>query len=181
MRVETSVGTRLGSLHSFQQQLAQRLQHAQNSARSANSYLACAIGARHWLFDLAHTEEILAGEQPTPVPFTHHWYLGLVSHRGQLVGVIDLDGFAGADPRPWQRSDRLLVLSSALPVRCAIRVTKIIGMIDQAKLTPVAPAATSPIWASHRFNHDDGSHYLGVDLMTLMALPSFLDITQHQA
>ena len=179
MRVETSVGTRLGSLQSFQQQLAQRLQHTHKSARSANSYLACAIGARHFLFDLPHTEEILAGELPTPVPFTRHWYLGLVSHRGQLLGVIDLDGFAGADPRPWQRSDRLLVLSSALPVRCAIRVTQIIGMIDQAKLTPVATAAISPIWSPHRFNHDDGSHYLGVDLMTLMTLPSFLDIAQH--
>lgn len=185
MRVETSTVHRLGSLQSFQQQLAQRLQHAQKSEGSTKSYLACATGSQRWLFDLAHAEEILSGEQPTLVPFTHHWYLGLVSHRGQLIGVVDLEGFAGADPKPWQQSDRLLILSSALPVRCAIRVTHMIGVIDQAHLNPshfnpTASIATVTRWAPHSFTHADGSHYLSVDLMMLIALPSFLDIAQYQ-
>jgi len=110
----------------------------------------------------------------------------LVSHRGQLIGVIDLEGFAGVDPKPWQQSDRLLILSSALPVRCAIRVTQMIGVIDQAHLNPAhfnpkVPIAAAPRWAPHSFTHADGSHYLSVDLMTLIALPSFLDIAQYQA
>jgi twitching motility protein PilI len=186
VRVETSTVARLGSLQSFQQQLAQRLQHAQKSNRSAKSFLACATGRQRWLFDLTHTDEILGGEQPTPVPFTCDWYLGLVSHRGQLIGVIDLEGFAGADPKPWQQSDRLLALSSTLPVPCAIRVTQMIGVIDQAHLSPAhfnpkVPSATPPSWAPHSFTHSDGSHYFGVDLMMLMAQPSFLDIAQYPA
>lgn len=191
MRVETSTVARLGSLQSFQQQLAQRLQNAQKSNRSAKSYLACATGRQRWLFDLTHTDEILGGEQPTPIPFTRDWYLGLVSHRGQLIGVIDLEGFAGADPKPWQQSDRLLALSSTLPVPCAIRVTQMIGVIDQAHLNPAhfnpahfnpkVPSTTPPSWAPHSFNHSDGSHYFGVDLLMLMAQPSFLDITQYPA
>ena len=191
MRVETSTVARLGSLQSFQQQLAQRLQHAQKSNRSEKSYLACATGRQRWLFDLTHIDEILGGEQPTPIPFTRDWYLGLISHRGQLIGVIDLEGFAGADPKPWQQSDRLLALSSTLPVPCAIRVTQMIGVIDQAYLNtahfnpahfnPKAPSAIPPSWAPHSFNHSDGSHYFGVDLLMLMAQPSFLDITQYPA
>ncbi len=184
--METSTVTRLGSLQSFQQQLAQRLQHAQKSNGSAKSYLACATGRQRWLFDLTHTDEILGGEQPTPVPFTRDWYLGLVSHRGQLIGVIDLEVFAGADPKPWQQSDRLLALSSTLPAPCAIRVTQMIGIIDQAHLTtayfnPKVSIATPPSWVSHSFTHSDGSHYFFVDLMMLMAQPSFLDISQYPA
>ncbi len=191
MRVETSTLARLGSLQSFQQQLAQRLQHAQKSNGSAKSYLACATGRQRWLFDLTHTDEILGGEQPTPVPFTRDWYLGLVSHRGQLIGVIDLEGFAGADPKPWQQSDRLLALSNTLPVPCAIRVTQMIGVIDQAHLNTAyfnpahfnskVPSTTPPSWVPHSFIHKDGSHYLGVDLMMLMAQPTFLDIAQYPA
>ena len=184
--METSTVARLGSLQSFQQQLAQRLQFAQKSTRSAKSYLACATGRQRWLFDLTHTDEILGGEQLTPVPFTRDWYLGLISHRGQLIGVIDLEGFAGADPKPWLQGDRLLALSSALPVPCAIRVTQMIGVIDQAHLNPAhvnpkVPSATPPSWAPHSFTDSDGSHYFGVDLMMLMAQPSFLDIAQYQA
>jgi twitching motility protein PilI len=179
--VETSTGTRFGTLQSFQQQLAQRLQHAQLSPGNTQAYLACATSMQRWLFDLAHAEAILSGEQPTKVPFTRHWYLGLISHRGQLIGVIDLDGFAGAEPRPWQRGDRLLVLSSVLPLRCAIRVTHMIGVIDQAHLCRADPTTNSPSWAAHSFTHHDGSHYLGVDLAALMATPSFLDIAQYQA
>lgn len=178
MSVETSTAHRLGSLQSFQQRLGQRLQHAQKSGASAKSYLACATGRQRWLVDLAHTEEILGGEQPTPVPFTRHWYLGLVSRRGQLVGVVDLEGFAGADPQPWQFSDRVLILSSTLPVRCAIRVTHMIGIVDQSQLNPAAPTTNPPSWAPHSFIHRDGSHYFAADLVTLMALPSFLDIAQ---
>ena len=181
MRVETSAVTRLGSLQHFQQQLAQRLQHAQKSEAKTKSYVACVTGQQRWLFDLAHTEEILSGEQPTPVPFTRHWYLGLVSHRGQLMGVIDLEGLLGADPKPWQPSDRLLILASALPVRCAIRVTQMLGVIEQAQLDTSAAIAASPSWAPHCFTHRDGSHYLCADLLMLMALPSFLDIAQHPA
>jgi twitching motility protein PilI len=186
VRVETSIVAGLGSLQSFQQQLAQRLQHAQKSNRSAKSYLACATGKQRWLFDLTHTDELLGSEQPTPIPFTRDWYLGLVSHRGQLIGVIDLEGFAGAESTSWQQSDRLLALSSTLPVPCAIRVTQMIGVIDQAHLNPAhfnpkVPSAIPPSWAPHRFTHSDGSHYFGVDLLMLMAQPSFLDIAKYPA
>lgn len=186
MDVETSTVARLGSLQSFQQQLAQRLHHAQKSNSRKTSYLACATGKQRWLFDVTQTEELLGGGQPIPIPFTRDWYLGLISHRGQLIGVIDLEGFAGANPAPWQPNDRLLVLSNALPVPCAIRVAHMIGVIDQANLSSAHPntvglSATPPSWATHSFAHSDGSHYLGVDLMMLMAQPSFLDIAQYPA
>jgi twitching motility protein PilI len=167
MHVPGASAEQLGSLQAFQQQLTERLHSAQQAQQREQFYLACTMGARRWLFELGHTDQILAGEIPTPVPFTRPWFLGLVNHRGQLINVIDLDGFAGAAPRPWQREDRLLVLSSDLPLRCALRVT---------------PSATEadhrPGWLPHRFIAADGTDYLSVDLVALMALPAFLDIAQ---
>ena len=84
--------------------------------------------------------------------------------------------------RPWQREDRLLVLSSDLPLRCALRVTHSASVIDRTHLRPATPSATEadqqPSWLPHRFIATDGADYLSVDLVALMALPAFLDIAQ---
>ncbi|NCW85258.1 MAG: hypothetical protein EBV69_03745 [Oxalobacteraceae bacterium] len=98
----SSISHRLGTLQGFQQQLAERLQRAQQSYRSTQSYLA-------------------------------------------------------------------------------IRVSQMIGVIDRAQLKPEAPAVTPSIWAPTRFVHADGSHYIGIDLIKLMALPAFLDIARYPA
>lgn len=182
MHVPGASVEQLGSLQAFQQQLTERLHSAQHAQQREQFYLACTMGTRRWLFELGLADQILAGEIPTPVPFTRPWFLGLVNHRGQLINVIDLDGFAGAAPRPWQREDRLLVLSSDLPLRCALRVTHSASVIDRTHLRPAAPSASGadhrPGWLPHRFIAADGTDYLSVDLVVLMALPAFLDIAQ---
>lgn len=173
------------TLKNFQQQLTHRLQSAQRTHQSAACYLACRAAKSHWLFELAHTEQILAGEVPTPVPFTRPWFIGLVNFRSQLIGVIDLDVLAGAESMPWQTNDRVLLLSSALPMRCAIRITQTTSVIDRAHLNPVmtSPALTShqPSWVTQTFTDTNGQSYCYVDLVALMALPAFLDIAQLPA
>ena len=175
----------IGTLKNFQQQLTQRLQSAQRTHQSESCYLACRTDTQRWLFELAHTEQILAGEVPMPVPFTRPWFKGLVNFRSQLIGVIDLDVFAGAEPMPWQTNDRVLLLSSALPIRCGIRITQTTSVIDRTHLSPVtpSPALTShqPSWVTQTFTDANGQSYYCVDLVALMALPAFLDIAQLPA
>lgn len=172
----------IGTLKDFQQQLAQRVQSAQRTHHGESCYLACCTATRRWLFELAHTQHILAGEVPMPVPFTRPWYVGLVNYRSQLIGVIDLDVFVGAEPTPWQSTDRVLLLSAALPIRCAFRINQTTSVIDRAHLSPVVPhtalTSPSPSWITKNFTDTDGQHYHYVDLVTLINLPAFLDIAQ---
>ena len=99
MRDTSTPGQR--SLQEFQQQLSLRMQQARRAHASSQACLAVTTGVRRWLFELAHTAEMLPLAGLTPVPFTRPWFLGLINHRSQLTGVIDLDAFAGAlrDPR----------------------------------------------------------------------------------
>lgn len=174
-----SSGLHPSRLKEFQQRLSQRMQQASREHTSGQTCIAVSTGKRRWLFDLAHTAEIIAPIALTPVPFTRDWYLGLINHRNQLTGVIDLDVFAGVSSARWQAGDRLLVLSSALPLRCAIRVEHMHGVIDRSRLQPVARAVTQADWCTQSFNDTDGLHWDQVDLPALMKTPAFLDIARR--
>lgn len=182
MSLPMQADARRATLQEFQQQLTQRLRSAQQARQDTRAYLACTTSTRRWLFELAHTDQILADETPTPVPFTRSWFLGLVNYRGQLISVIDLDRFAGAETPPWQRTDRLLVLSADLPLRCALRVAPTTRVIDRTHLRSANVAANTleaiPAWVADRWVATDRQDYFSVDLFALMASPAFLDITQ---
>ena len=170
---------RAHSLQEFQQQLTQRMQQARSEHAAAQSCIAVSTGTRRWLFDLAHTAEMLTLAELTPVPFTHDWYLGLINHRSQLTGVIDLDAFAGASAASWQAGDRLLALSPTLPVRCAIRVVQVSGVIDRTRLIALPRDAAQPGWCPQSYSDADGLRWDRVDLPALMATPAFLDIVRR--
>jgi twitching motility protein PilI len=167
------------ALRDFQQQLTQRLQQARSMRSAAQSCIAVSTGLRRWLFDLRHTAELLPLAGVTPVPFTRDWYLGLTNHRSQLTGVIDLDAFVGASSVPWQAGDRLLALSSSLPLRCAIRVTQMVGVIDRASFRPVPNDATQVAWCPLSFSDVDELRWDWVDLPVLMRTPAFLEIARR--
>ncbi len=167
------------ALHEFQQRLSQRLQQASREHASAQSCIAVSTGARRWLFDLAHTAELLPLTGLTPVPFTRDWYLGLISHRSQLTGVIDLEAYAGASPAQWQAGDRLLALSPALPLRCAIRVTQMSGVVDRSRFKPLLRDPAAAAWCPQSFSDSDDQRWDWIDLPALMKTPAFLDIARR--
>lgn len=167
------------TLHEFQQQLSRRMQQARGAQASAQSFIAASTGTRRWLFELAHTAEMLPQAELTPVPFTHPWYLGLINHRSQLTGVIDLDAFAGAPSVRWQAGDRVLALSAALPLRCAIRVAQAPAVVDRARFRPAGTGQAA--WCPQSFTDADGLRWDRVDLPVLMATSAFLDIARRPA
>lgn len=167
------------SLQAFQQRLSERMQQARREHAGARSCIAVATGARRWLFDLAHTAEMLTLNELAPVPFTRDWYLGLINHRSRLTGVIDLDAFAGASQAQWQAGDHLLALSPALPLHCAIRVTQIIGVVDRTRFRQLTPDPAQAAWSPQSFIDADGARWDQVDLGALMKTPAFLDIARR--
>ncbi len=163
-------------LREFQLQLSRRLQQAESQRGTTRDCVAASTGARHWLFDLAYVSEVIAVPSLTTVPFTRPWYLGLINHRGELTGVIDLDGLSGALVRSWRETDRLLVLSAALPCRCAIRVAQLAGILDRAALREAGRDQRLPDWAPAGFDDAGGVRRQWVDVESLMRDPAFIDI-----
>ena len=167
------------ALHEFQQRLSQRMQQARSANVGAHSLLAVVTGKHRWLFDLAHTAEMLTMAELTPVPFTRDWFLGLINHRSQLTGVIDLDAFAGAPSFPWQPGDRLLALSPSLPLRCAIRVTQVSGVVDRSRFKALDSDSSQAAWRAQRHVDEQGLQWERIDLPALMATPAFIDIARR--
>ncbi len=164
------------ALREFQQRLAQRLQQALQSPAGLSTAIAVDSGRGHWLFELAQTAEIIAPPAPTPVPLVQPWYLGLIHHRSEMTGVIDLDGFLGTPVVPWRATDRLLVLAAVLPLRCAIRVARVQTLPDRAQLRLLARDPASPPWISARLADADGRCWNSVDAAALLLDPAFNDI-----
>jgi twitching motility protein PilI len=171
------VGPPPAGLRDFQQQLAHRLQLAAAARGTLQDGIAALTASYAWLFSLAHAAEVIAVPALTTVPFTQPWYLGLFSHRGELTAAIDLDGLLGAPIPPWRATDRLLLLSSSLPLRCAIRIAHLTGIVDRASLCESERDPQLPAWAPALFADADGVHRAWVDIDALMRDPAFLDIS----
>ncbi len=174
----TTTSARHAGLRDFQQQLAQRLQQAASEHGMTQDCVAAITPTRQWLFDLAYTAEIIAVPSLATVPFTQPWYLGLISYRGDLAGVIDLDGLIGAAVQPWAETDRLLVLSPGLPLRCAIRLSQLTGIVDRAVMHVADRDTDLPAWSPASLEDVDGIRRAWVDIDALMRDPAFLDISR---
>lgn len=166
------------ALREFQQQLAQRLLLARQSPASLSTAIAVDTGQGHWLFDLSQTAEIITPPAPTPVPRVRPWYLGVIHHRSEITGVIDLDGFLGAPVPPWCATDRLLVLAPALSPRCAIRIARIQTMPATSQLRMLERDPVAPAWVPARLADSDGGCWNRVDAAALLSDPAFIDIRQ---
>lgn len=166
------------ALREFQQQLARRLQQARQSPAGLSTAIAVDTGHGQWLFELSQTAELITPPAPTPVPLARPWYLGVIHHRSEITGVIDLDGFLGAPVVPWRATDRLLVLAPVLSPRCAIRITRVQTLPAAAQLRMLARDAASPAWVSARLADGDGGCWNRVDAAALLRDPVFLDIRQ---
>lgn len=168
--------SRQPALREFQQRLAQRLQQARQSPAGLSTVIAVDSGRGQWLFELAQTAEIITPPAPTPVPLVRPWYLGVIHHRSEITGVIDLDGFLGAAVAPWRATDRLLVLAATLPLRCAIRVARVQTLPDRSRLTALPRSPQTPAWVTARLADSGGACWNSVDAAALLRDPAFIDI-----
>jgi twitching motility protein PilI len=133
---------RRNRLRQYQVQLLERVQAARGSADVGAHQLGVEIGGARYLLDLLDASEIVPLAPVTPVPLTRSWYLGLANVRGNLVGVIDLARYfgaeaaaepaagepaAGAAPATGAQA-RLVTFAPALGFNCALLVSRVYGL-----------------------------------------------------
>lgn len=158
--------------------------HPTDPPRAAAKWLGFQSAHAHYLLPLAHAGEVLQAADVTPVPFTQPWFRGVVSVRGGLLGVVDLDGFlavyetVSADPgltpdgslpkTPPQGP--LVTLSAALQPPCALAMGTLLGLRGADDFDPPAQnqVMTNPLVFC---TYEDRSHtrWIEIHLPALIA------------
>lgn len=160
----------------FQRELAERTRHAISLPHAPASQLAVEAGDQGLLFDLTQTGEVLPLTSLTSVPLTKSWFLGLSASRGNLIGVVDLAGFLGGPVAPRSKSDKILVCAEALGLRCALRVSRVVGLSDIHAMTPQIVPPGAPAWLVRRYVDQEARSWTELDLTALAKAPAFLHI-----
>lgn len=166
------------SLRAYQRELAERTRAACAAPARESSRLAVQAGQTNLLFKLNQTGEVLPLPALTRVAQTKPWFLGLTQCRGNLVGVIDLAGFLGQPVAAPAQSDRLLIVASSLSVHCAMRVSRVLGLLDVSAMTLQPAQAGAPEWTGIRYRDSAAASWTELDLAALLQAPAFLDISQ---
>ena len=164
------------ALREFQRQLAERTQRARSDNNSEQMRLAVQAGDQRLLLDIAQAAEVIPCEGVKRVPHTAAWFLGLINCRGRITGVMDLSGFLGHTVKPLQDSDRLLVLSDALEVPCALRVSRVTGLVNLSDFSLQSRPADEPHWVRSVFFDRESCAWRLLDLSLLMGDSEFLDV-----
>ena len=164
------------ALREFQRQLVERAQRARSAKNSEPMRLAAQADDQHLLLDVAHTAEVIPYEGVKRVPHTATWFLGLVNCRGRITGVMDFSGFLGRPVKPLQDSDRLLVLSDALEAPCALRVSRVTGLVALSGFSLQSKSADEPGWVRSVFVDRESRMWRLLDLPLLMGDPKFLNV-----
>lgn len=167
------------ALREFQRQLVERTQRACSGSSSAQMRLAVQAGEQSILLDIAHTAEVIPYEGIERVPHTCAWFLGLINCRGRLTGVIDFSGFLGHPVRPAQDADRLLVLSDTLAVPCALRVSRVTGLVSLSGFSTQPRPLDEPPWVSSIHVDREARTWRLLDLSLLVGDPVFLDVVSR--
>lgn len=167
------------NLRAYQRELLERTREARAAPEQQNRLLAVQAGSEKFLLDLMQTGEVMTLPDLTKVPLTKPWFLGLTQCRGNLIGVIDLAGFIGKPiaPSAADKSDRLLVFASSLSLHCALRVTRVLGLMDLKNMKRQPPQPDAPDWASLHYHDSEGTRWSKLDLASLAQAPAFLDIS----
>lgn len=173
---ESKRSKRRQQLWAFQRDIAERTQNARATVSSGSRRLAIQAGPEFLLLDLMQTGELLTHTRLTPVPLTKAWFLGLANCRGNLIGVVDLAGFLGLPVAAPDKNDRLLVLAAMISTHCAIRISRVIGLIDIASLSVQPSTANAWQFAGRIYTDQESKKWTELDLAAMARDPSFLDI-----
>jgi len=167
-------------IRELQDRLANRLQIAQEKGSVAD-WLAARSAGQHYLFSLRQAGEILPVFNLQPVPFTKPWFLGVLTNRGGLLGVIEFGQFTrSAAPTPSWREESSMAISmnEQFEVNCALQVDEVLGLRGSDAFVASNPSASgAPAYYSHRYEDKTGLVWQSCDLQILARNPDFLDIS----
>lgn len=169
------------ALRELQARLASRMQ-AVRTEPPVRSWLAVECAGHGLLFALPQAGEIFPLAKVVAVPHTQPWFAGVVNLRGGLHAVVDLARFlglrSGAPAPALGDGARLLTLSPALGVNCALLVDRLAGLrsADQLQAEPEPAAAARPAFAAARWRDAQARAWQEIDLAALAGHDQFLGI-----
>ena len=108
---------------------------AQSSALLSNNSmelrtLCFRVGEYNLLMPLDTSTEIISDLDYTPIPLSRPWLLGIASHRGELLTLIDLKSFLfGVEPLKKNHGKRV-IFNKAASVFFGLAVDQIIGLMN---------------------------------------------------
>ncbi|OYV36612.1 MAG: chemotaxis protein CheW [Thiomonas sp. 20-64-5] len=169
------------SLREFQTHLAQRLNAAQ-SGQSPSRWLAVMAGQMRLLLPLEFSGEISPMQHCAPLPHAHPWFLGLVSLRGQVCGVVHLGQFIEQDTCSHtpavSAQARLIQFAAALDLNTALLVDQLVGLRNpnQLRIDHTIDSDLTHTWLGAAFRDDDQNLWREVDLLALAENEQFLNV-----
>lgn len=170
------------ALKELQARLAKRLQAAQTEGMSV-TWLAVRAGGHNYLLPLGQAGEIVPLPPVQIVPYARDWFKGVVSVRGNLVGLVDLAAFVAANQGPQARPSvgkqeaSIVTLNATLEVNCALRVDSLAGLRSDDAFASVSPAdAGAPPFFGNCFVDADGQRWQELNLQALALFPPFLQV-----
>lgn len=177
-----SVPPKAGTQHAlrdYQRQLAQRTLSAQQSPSAVQRQLGFVAAGQGWLIDMGDAAEIMPVPPLAKVPNTHLWFLGLINYRGALAGVVDFEAFLGRSPKAPRQTDRLIILSEKFPLRCALCVPEVSGLMDAGAVSQQKNTVSVPAhWAGPGWMHKDRQWHV-LNLHLLLTDPRFSNAADH--
>ena len=174
---EDKRGERRERLRDFQAQLLERMQIARSSDVVSSNQLGVMIGQTRYLLNLRDSGEIVSVGQITQVPLTRDWYLGLLNLRGNLIGVIDIQGFQGQPKVDLNPDCRIIAFSSNLAFNAGLLVSKVLGLRNVAEMTTQGNASEqSSTWLSQSYIDNNNQIWYELSLANLTQDGEFLHI-----
>jgi twitching motility protein PilI len=170
------------SLREFQTHLAQRLTAAQ-SGQASSRWLAVLAGQWRFLLPLEFSGEISPMQHCAPLPHALPWFLGLVSLRGQVCGVVHLGRFMGEVAIALTPQARLIQFAPALDINTALLVDQLVGLRNPDQLQKVlgvqeeGPGEGAHPWLRTTYRDAEQNLWHEVDLLTLAENEQFLSVT----
>lgn len=171
--------TERDALRELQTRLASRMQ-AVRTEPPVRTWLAVECAGQGLLCALHEAGEIFPLAKLVAVPHTQPWFAGVVNLRGGLHAVVDLARFLGlrGSAAALGEGARLLTLSPALGVNCALLVDRLAGLRSADQLQPEAVTAEAerPAFAAARWRDAHERVWQEIDLAALAGHEQFLAI-----
>ena len=170
------------AVRDFHRRLVERL-HASPTLCVQAACLAVEAAGGRYLIPLAQAGEICPAVQALSVPHTQPWFLGVVSLRGGLYGVIDLAAWCAVTPpvapghRPPNHEAQLVTFNPAFEVQCAIRIDRLVGLRGPDYFCGSSPSPEAGTDGFGPVLHEaSGASWQALDLYAWSRQPRFLRI-----
>lgn len=136
------------------------------------------IGSAALVTPLGEVSEILTYPELSRVPMAKSWVKGIANVRGNLLPIMDLQGYLGRGHTALDRTSRVLVVQRD-GVLAGLLVDEVLGIRhfleeERAATPPAVDEAIRP-YVGEAF-HRAGEHWAVFSLYTLAETPRFLQV-----